>query len=225
MPRSTRMIGGILVAISVFSALQMVREILFWEYGEKHYGISNERYAPQFSFAGHEFSVTDNLSVDTASRRKDYSNAYETKPGFIQVTMDGLPLGALQRAEIRHIQEGTGRYYGWYSAQLFLTGAGRDSVLYIARRIQPDSSQTARFEIRTIASNGTQHVRMLHDWQLDWDFRDYMSTSLLAQDSWLLFPLSAGAFGMLPFLWIIFPIAPFVIGIFLFRRKTKFEMP
>jgi len=211
--RSVRRIAGVgLIVFSLLAVLQTAREIALWTYGEHRY---DERALEQqpVEFAGHRISVTDDQSTDSVPSETETH-------GTIQPIIDGVPLGFPSIAGVRRGRRDLGRYHGWYDAWVFRDRRSADSVLYLARRVQPRSSESPRFELTTV-DGSTRAVtrRVLTGWQLAWSFPTFRSTQFIRDNTWTALPLALGdLLGFFPLAVLVFPVGTAVVGYLLARR-------
>jgi hypothetical protein len=212
-----QILGGMLVALSALSVVQTVREIALWQSGRQAYDEVDPRVADQqsFVFAGHTVSVADDQPMDSVYSQAEYE-------GTIQPFMDGRPLAAPSRALVRRGLDDMGRYHFWFDAWVFRARSGGPPTLWLARRLQATDAATPRFEVITVATDGTHQTRVFRAWQLGTDYRLRRATQFVADGEWMIFPLSlGGVLGFFPPLLLIFPIGTAVAGALLFAWGTR----
>jgi hypothetical protein len=216
-----RIAGVSLIVFSLLAVLQTAREIALWTYGEHRFDGRSLQEQP-IEFGGHRISVTDDQSTDSMPSET------ETR-GTIQPTIDGVPLGAASIAGVRRgrrDRRDLGRYHGWYDAWVFRDRRSADSVLYLARRLQPRSSESPRFELTTVdASTRDVKQRIVTGSQLAWSFPAYRSTQFIRDGTWTVLPLALGdLLGFFPLALLVFPVGTAVVGYLLARRPRAADI-
>ena len=214
MGRLARAIGIALVALSVLAVLQTVREVVLRDLGDRAYAEESLQERP-FAFAGHTFTVADDQPVEGTHSQVDHD-------GRIQPLLDGKPLGPPSRARVRRGLTDLGRYHLWFDAWVFRERATGRASLWLARRLQPTDAISPRFEVVTVASDGTRERRVLRAWRLGTDYRLFRATQFVREGAWAAMPLSLGAtFGVFPVLLLAFPVGTFVAGVLLMRGGSS----
>lgn len=209
-----RVLGSILIVISGVSIVQSTREYLLWESGD---GVEQRDIRDRaFRFAGRSFTVEDEHPY--IPRRQGEYNSEAAVPGTIRLTSGGSVLGAPSRAEVRPGRNDLGRYHTWFDAAVFRDTRSGDSVLWMARRIQPEGSRPV-FEVVTVSADGTQNTRVLRAYQLGQSYPLFRSTQFLRGSTFFVVPLSVLEFFVFPPLLLLFPFGALALGIVLARMQ------
>lgn len=205
-----RAFGFLLIALSIASVVQSVREVVLWEGGQSRY---DERFITQrrFRFAGQSFEVVDEHPYAPRSGEAEV-------PGTIRLLANGSMIGAPSRAEVRPGHDDLGRYHLWFDARIFRDRRSGDSTLWMARRIGADGS-SPRFEVTTIRADGARTRRLFRTHQLGRSYPLFRTTQFLRGSSFWVVPLSVLDFGIFPPFLLVFPIGTLVFGIILLRRR------
>jgi hypothetical protein len=209
-----RMTGWCLILLSGVSIVQTFREAALWRNGEATFESRMITSRP-FSFASHSFDIADSLNPNPDSL---------SRTATIRLIMDGQSLGPASVGRLRTADESLGRYYGWFEAWIFLARPTNDSVLYLARRLQPGSSDAPQFEVHRVTSRGSVTRELYSGSQLTGDYRVFRSTRGLTNRSSAL-PLSVLPLAAFPVLFLVFPAGPLVIGAFLIGSSRRSRRP
>jgi hypothetical protein len=190
-----------------------VREYLLWESGAQQYREDSYLERP-FTFAGQPIDIRDDQPTDSVTSEREYE-------GVIQILIDGQPLGPPARALVRRGRTDLGRYHLWFSAWTFTDRATGRTTLWLARRHQPDSTEGPRFEVTTVAEDGTRETRLLRQWQLGTSYPLFRSTQFVRDGSFFAIPLSMLEAFIFPPILLMFPIGTLIVGVVLVRRGTR----
>jgi hypothetical protein len=212
MVKAKRLVGAVLVGLSLLAVAQTIREVVLWELGTRKYSEESPG-GPTVYFAGRRYEVRDDQPMDSVHSQA----AHE---GTIQPLVDGAPVGPPSRAMVRRALTNLGRYHGWYDAWIFRERPNGEQSLWLARRIQPTATDSPRFEVTVVSAGGTSRTRILRGWQLGSDYRHYRATQFMRGGTWAI-PLALGSFVFFPILFLIFPVGTLVVGILLVRSRSK----
>ena len=200
-------VGFVLFVPSVVAVVQTAREVL------QSFGSSwteSPMVSNAFTFAGRAITIV-----------KPTIAAVGVKSPWVQqerVRIDGIDVGeATDRRMSTWPFQADRRSPHWFDAVKFVDRAGRDSSLWIARRLQVADTVRPRFEIITIDAAGQHHVQMRAQNELRGEFRLRAVTALVAEDPRPEFPLSVVDFIWFPYLWLAFPIGTGLLGVLLLR--------
>ncbi len=206
-----RIIGVVLIALSVIPVVQTARLYYLFEGGRAAFDEETPNASP-IVFGKRTIAVSDDQPHDS-------SGTYSEFDGHIELTLDGQPFGIPSRAEIRRGLDGFGRYHGWFDVWIFRSRESGQSSLWIGRRIQATRAASPVFEIATISEDGRVQSDTLRAWRLGFDYRHFRTTQFIRSGTWATMPLTLELGFFFPPSLIIFPIGTFVAGIMLMRRK------
>jgi hypothetical protein len=203
----------LLTALSLAAVVQSAREYLLWEGGRRDY-VEVSFLEQPFTFAGHTFTVEDDQPTDSSDSEAQYE-------GTARLLMDGKPLGAPSRALVRRGRRDLGRYHLWFDAWQFRERAGGRNTLWLARRLQPDSTIGPRFEVITVAEDGAQRTRLLSTWQLGTTYPLFRATQFIRDGTSAAIPLSMLDASIFPPTLLVFPIGTLALGVYLIRHGRR----
>jgi hypothetical protein len=211
MKRFRRLLGSLLVALSVLAVVQTAREILLWKRGFSAY-LEESPLERTIRFGGHTFTVVDDQPSDVAHSE----TAFE---GTVQLLMDGRPLHSPARALVRRGRADLGRYHMWLDAWVFRDRATSEQTLWFAQRRESAATLGPRFEVTEVSADGAIRTRQLRGWQLGSDYRLFRATQFVRRGEWSVFPLAVGdVAGLFPLLLLVLPLGTFLVGILLMRQ-------
>lgn len=209
-----RACGVFLVAISVLSIAQTLREVVLFESGESKYPEGPALRLP-IHFGGHVVAVAD----DQPHMPGDTNTYYKATQGRIQVFIDSHPHGEPSTARIRVTLDGLGRYFGWVDALQFKKSNDSDASVWFSRRIQKTASAPPIYEITTIDGNGAIATDTFPAWRLGTDYHRFRATQFMQTGTHVM-PLSmADVLGVMPIFVLVFPLGTLLLGVLLLRRQ------
>lgn len=208
--------GIALIALSVTSMIQSIREWRMWDTGAARYDEETFGTDTVVVFAGMTVRIVDDQPLDSVRSER----AYE---GRLQFTVDDDTLGASSRARIRRGRRDVGRYHLWADVWRFTDRASGDSSLWLVRRLQERAEGRPRFEVISISSGKVRQREMLRTWQLGRSYRHFRSTQFIRDGTSAAFPLSVLDAFYFPLLLLIYPLGSLVLGVWLWwsgRRRA-----
>lgn len=217
MGKVARVVGVGLVGVSALATLQTVREIILAEVGDRRY-TEEDLSARSLSFGGRTLTVLD----DQPYRPTDPQHKEDEYGGTVRLLLDGHPLGMPSWARVRHGRNDLGRYHLWIDAWIFRERTSGTASLWVARRVQADSASEPRYEVTTVAEDGSVRRREVGGWQMSTDYRLYRTTQFITDGKWTAFPLAlVDVLGFFPVLLLVFPIGTAVVGCWLLRLGVR----
>lgn len=205
--RSRRIAGAVLLALSLTSVLQTAREV--WDAFHPQWTV-DPRSGSEFRFAGRTISVERPEPPNPAAGRLVLQE---------RVRIDGVDVGAptgLRMARWRLV--GEMRSPHWFSAAVITDREGRDSSLWLVRRLQAADTVPPRFEVIVVDTSGRHAVHTYSQRALRRDERLHNLTYLVAERLRPDHPLSVTAFVWFPYLVLLFPIGTGIAGAWMLRR-------
>jgi hypothetical protein len=200
-------LGWLFIGLSALCVVQSAREWRAWT-PDPRLAERDLPLALPIEFAGHRVTVADNLPTDSVSSEREFE-------GRLQLFLDGRPLGAPSRAFVRPGRRDLGRYHTWLQVSRFHDReTGRD-ILFLARRIEPRTGGSVRFEVNRIDANGTVTTQLLHPWSLGRRYPVWRATQFLRANEWETFPLSMLEALGFPVFLVIFPVGTLIAGVVL----------
>ena len=204
-----RFVGVVLLSLSSLAVVQTAREA-WQELGTPWTWTPISDTA--FTFAGHSIVIEKPPRADAGPRR-----AWVPQE---QVRIDGVAVGAatgLRMATWPYQVDRRSPH--WFDAIKFVDRAGRDSSVWLARRLQVADSVPPRFEIITVDAQGHSTVQVHPQSEVRGEYRRGTVTALIAEDPSQEFPLSVVGLLWVPYLLLVFPIGTGVLGVVLLRRS------
>jgi hypothetical protein len=209
MRRIARIIGVLLVVLSLFSIVQTVRDAAFWIGGDAEWDEGSVQRFP-FSFAGRTVTLT----------RAEPLKAWPDSAIVAQerVLIDGIEVGQRGAWRQRNWPVAVGmRSPHWTDKRIFINRASHDSSLWIARRLQLSDSVMPIFEFVTIDARGRYATQTVPQNKLDVDYRLARMTYLVGENGPAWFPFSVFGLLMLPILFLVYPMGTLALGALLMR--------
>ena len=203
--------GAILVLVSLASVVQTAREV---SQGLGSGWAESPVVDTAFTFAGRTITILKPPRSDGGPPRAQVQQE--------RVRIDGVDIGA-----VTELRMATWRYQGdrrsphWFDAVKFMDHAGRDSSLWIARRLQATDTVPPRFEIITVDATGQLHVALHSQAEVRDDYRLGTVTALVAEDSRPEFPLSVVPLLWGSYLFVVLPLVTGLLGLALLRRPRS----
>lgn len=208
-----RVIGAMLVSLSVLTIVQSARELLLWRNQDAY--VEKDFLPLPIVFGGHRFTVRDDQLSDSVS----HEQAYE---GQAQWMRDGAAMGAPARALVRRGRSDIGRYHLWISAWVFVDKATHDTTLMLTRRLEPTRARSVAYEVTTVRANGAMSTAQYSAWQLGQSYPLFRSTQFLHDGgSSEGMPYSALGLASFPLLFVVYPFGSLVVGCLMLRRQGR----
>jgi hypothetical protein len=214
-PRTSRVTGFFLVAVSLASIVQSIREENYQDAERGRY-VEHDLPERRWQFGGHTFDVRDDRQT------ADRAQGDVRSDGTLQLFVDGRPLGPPSRAVVREEVTGAGRYFPWFEAVVFEERASGRTSLWIARALG-DGPVGPAFQVVVVDEGGAIQVREVKrsDPPVD-DYRLSRVLQFMGGPPPPLFPMSVlGAAFFWPML-LVYPLGTLLLGLYLAfaRRRT-----
>lgn len=204
-------VGVVLLSLSSLAVVQTAREA-WQELGTPW--TSTPMSDTAFTFSGRSIVIKRPPRVDAGPR-----------PALVpqeRVLIDGVAVGAatgLRMATWPY--QGDRRSPHWLDAEKFVHRAGRDSSVWLARRLQVADSVPPRFEIIAVEANGQTSVHVYGQSEVRGEYRRGTVTALIAEDPRPEFPFSVVGLLWVPYLLLVFPIGTGIVGVVLLRSARS----
>lgn len=202
-----RAVGVALLSLSLVAVVQTAREV--WQ-GVGSGWTESPVVDTAFTFAGRTITILKPPRSDGGPTR-----AWVPQE---RVRIDGVDIGAatgLRMATWPYQVDRRSPH--WFDAVTFVDRAGRDSSLWMARRLQAADTVRPRFEIITVDATGNYTVQVRTQEEVRGEYRLGTVTALVGENSRPEFPLSVVNLLWLPYLLLVFPIGTGIVGVLLFR--------
>lgn len=198
--------GVLLTVVSIVPVVQMVRETVFLERGERRYRELSQRELP-IAFAGRTVQIIDSLP------RRPYSEAEE--PGLVTIAVDAVPVAQPRHAMIRPGRSDLGRYHRWINAAVFQDRRTGTATLWIGRRIGAEGPEPEAYEILTLGDGGAMSVRQVPHRARASEYRLFRIIHGMGGSSPSAYPWSLLNVWPSLFVPFLYPWAAFAVGVVL----------
>ncbi len=209
--------GILLVAVSLASIVQSVREISLFEAGHRRYEEQSLLERP-FKFAGHSFTLEDDHTY--IPRESGGYTSEAGYPGTIRVLMNGAPLTTPAHAIVRPRRDDLGRYHLWFDAWVFRDRYTGERALWMTQRIQENGARFPEFEVIIVGEDGAIQTQRLRWYQLGRNYLVFRSTQFISDGSFFRMPLSMTEAAIFPPFLLLFPLGTLTLGLLLLRRDA-----
>jgi len=196
-PKRRFLVGAGLVVLSLIPAVQQARAIGAWELGALRFEEELVLELP-IEFAGRRVEISDPMP-----RLRRYSeDAFPSRAG---VLVDGKEVLAPVRTMVRPGRDDLGRYHSWIDAGIFRHRPSGVRTLYLARRVESPDTGERRYDVLILRPNQPVEVLSLSHAELPKNYPIMRTLQFLIDDDLSLYP-----FSFLEFMWVIYPVVPFV---------------